>query len=321
MNAPLLEIRDLHGGYRRGGWVPGRSRWHEAVRGVSLDLFPGTFHGLAGESGSGKSTLARALVQLVRPTSGSLRLDGQELLGASTAGLREARRRIQLVFQDPATALSPRRSVAQILREPAQHFGLDASDDRLVAALEAVGLDAAALPRRPRQFSSGQRQRIAIARALVCEPDVLVADEALSALDVSVQARVLEVLRTLQRDRGLCLLLISHDLAVLRENADDVGIMYGGRLVEHGPTARLFEHPAHPYTRQLLAALPRLDPATTVAAPPPGAGLAGPIRDGGCVFQARCPDVMAQCATRIPAATRLPGARDHRVECHLHLSD
>ncbi len=257
----LLSVRDLSSGYRtrRSGWLAGH-RLQPTVHGVSMDLHAGRIHGLAGESGSGKSTLARTLVGLVSAVSGSVRLAGRELLEGHRVQGADARRRIQLVFQDPAASLSPRRTIAQILREPARHFGLDSSAAALSRVLETVGLDDAALERLPSQFSSGQRQRIAIARALICEPDLLIADEALASLDVRVQAQVLDVFRRLRDQHGLCLLLISHDLAVLAENADDTSVMHQGRLVEQGPTRRLFEQPTHPYTRQLLDAVPRFEP-------------------------------------------------------------
>jgi peptide/nickel transport system ATP-binding protein len=257
--AALLSVRDLYAGYERRGTWPGAPRERiEAVRGVSLELGRGTIHGLAGASGCGKSTLARALIQLVPLTRGSVRLDGRELVGADRALVGEARRRIQLVFQDPGAALSPRRTVAQTLSEAARHFGLGAGRDQLVAALEAVQMDADALDRLPGQFSSGQRQRIAIARALICEPDLLVADEALASLDVHVQARILALLRGLRDERGLSILLISHDLAVLRENATAISVMLDGECVETAAASRLFEAPSHPYTRRLVAAIPRL---------------------------------------------------------------
>lgn len=315
---PLLTLRDLEGSYGRRSalWRKG-DRPVRALRGVSLDLHAGRMFGLAGESGSGKSTLARMLVRLVPAQGGSVRLEGEELLHARGTVEREARRRIQLVFQDPASALSPRRTVAQSLAEPARHFGLDASPDVLTNALEAVGLDASALQRYPRQFSSGQRQRIAIARALVCDPDLLIADEALSALDVFVQAQVLEVLKNLRDRRGMSILLISHDLAVLAQHADDIGVMYRGHLVEQAPARQLITAPAHPYTRQLLAALPRLDPAIPLAAPEPDAALAGPAEGPGCVFAPRCPEAFDRCDREASRPHRAPGDRAHHVECHL----
>ncbi len=318
MSSILLTVENLHVAYGRGGgWLGRRRSWFAAVRGVGLSLEAGSIHGLAGESGSGKSTVARALVQLVDVREGSVQLGGMELIGASREQLRDARRRIQLVFQDPGAALSPRRTVAQILEEPARHFGLDAGRERLVDVLEAVGLDATALDRLPNQFSSGQRQRVAIARALICEPDLLVADEALSALDVSVQARILGRLRRLRDERGLTILLISHDLAVLRENADHVTVMYRGRCVEQASTDRLFSAPAHPYTQQLIGALPDLDPACPPRTPPPGVALATEAVDRGCAFRPRCGAAFSPCAEQAPELAAIPGSPRHHVECHL----
>ena len=217
--------------------------------------------------------------------------------------------------------MSPRRTIAQSLREPARHFGLDDSDAHLGSALEAVGLDRSALARQPRAFSSGQRQRIAIARALVCEPDLLVADEALAALDVSIQAQIMELLRRLCRDRSMGILLISHDLAVLRENAASISVMYRGRIVEHGNGPAVFRSAAHPYTRQLLAALPRLDPSLPGVMVDPGAGLAERHSGPGCVFQHRCPVVQDHCRVTTPGRRPVPDQPEHHVECHLDIGD
>lgn len=251
----LLEVRNLclRHAMRRGSGKPAR----EAVSDVSFRIEAGGAFGLAGESGSGKSTLALALVRLLNPSAGQVLLDGRDLAGLSGAGLREARRRVQIVFQDPAAILSPRRTIAQTLREPLQHFrGDEAHRHRAlaVAALAEVGLADDVLERYPHQFSSGERQRIAIARALLAGPDLLVADEAVSALDVSVQAQVLQLLGQLRRQHGVALLFISHDLAVIRQLAETVGIMCAGRLVECGPIATVFSEPRHAHTRALLAA-------------------------------------------------------------------
>ena len=318
MSGDLLSISNLHVAYRRNdGWIGARDRWFAAVRGVSLSVAPGTIHGLAGESGSGKSSLARALVQLVPAQRGSILLHGEELLGADRTRLKEARRRIQLVFQDPGAALSPRRTIAQTLAEPARHFGLEAGRERLIESLEAVGLDATALDRLPGQFSSGQRQRIAIARALICDPELLVADEALSALDVSVQARILDRLRRLRDERGLAILLISHDLATLQENADDISIMYRGRCIEHAAKHRLFAAPTHPYTKQLISALPGLEPGSPPQLPALGAALAADEVDTGCAFRPRCAAAFAPCADQAPERSIVAGDPHHHVECHL----
>lgn len=314
---PLLRVSQMHLTHagRRGLLQPSTAPVR-ALQGLDLLLERGQIHGLAGESGSGKSTLARSLVQLAQPDAGDALLDGVSIYRGDPEARRQARRRIQLIFQDPGTSLSPRRTIAQSLREPARHFGLDDSNARLAGILEAVGLDAGALARQPREFSSGQRQRIAIARALVCEPDLLVADEALAALDVSVQAQVMELLRGLSKDRAMGILLISHDLALLRENADVLSIMYRGRVVEQGPCEPLFQAPAHPYTRQLFAALPRLDPSLPRTVIEVGAGLAERRSGPGCVFQHRCGLVHEACRRSAPARRPLPGKPDHHVECH-----
>jgi peptide/nickel transport system ATP-binding protein len=250
----LLQIRDLSVNYARR-----RSRGGEvsALRSVNFDISAGEAWGLAGESGSGKSTLARCLVGLVRPSAGQVRLDGDDIAMLRGSARLEARRRIQIVFQDPAAALSPRRSVAQSLHEVlAQFRGAQASDHAAMAttALAEVGLGPDVLPRYPHQFSSGQRQRIVLARALLARPDLLVADEAVSSLDVSVQAQVLQLLRRLRAEHGLALLFISHDLAVIRQVADQVAIMKSGQLVERGPVDAVYSKPEHPHTRELLAA-------------------------------------------------------------------
>lgn len=290
-----------------------------AVDRVSFVLGKGEVFGLVGESGSGKTSLARALVGLVPSVSGSIRLGGRELAGGSSPGWSDARRRIQIVFQDPGAALSPRRSVEQTLREPLVHFGLGdpaGHREQVVDTLQAVGLDESALPRYPHQFSSGQRQRIAIARALIVDPEVLIADEAVSALDVSVQARVLNLLASLRAERGIAMLFISHDLAVIRQLADTVGIMYRGRMVELAPANALFQQPVHPYTGQLLNAVPDLD--QPLAVPATGVALASRSADEGCGFRLYCPRAMDICKSVAPELSVTPDSEAHRVECHLN---
>jgi oligopeptide/dipeptide ABC transporter ATP-binding protein len=284
---------------------------------VDLQLNAGEIHGLAGESGSGKSTLARALVGLVPVRGGNIRLMAQD---GDDHQSDDPRRLVQLVFQDPSAALSPRRTVAQTLEEAARHFGLPSGRNHLASILTSVGLDASALDRLPRQFSSGQRQRIALARALICDPRVLVADEALASLDVSVQARILALLRALRDERQLAILLISHDLAVLRENADRLSVMYRGRCVESGPVDAVFGRPSHPYTRQLIEALPRLRPGAGDGAGkrPPLPGIAAQTSEDGCAFRSRCGEALARCEREAPGPTAVSGATDHHVECHLH---
>jgi peptide/nickel transport system ATP-binding protein len=317
----LLEIDALHVHYElRGGFARrARGRPREVLRavdGVDLTIAQGERLGLVGESGCGKSTLGRAIVGLEPPASGSLRFRGVPLTGERG---RAQRRRIQMVFQDPYSSLNPRMTVRQTLAELLRAHRMvpkDAIDARCRELLELVGLGARALDAHPRQFSGGQRQRVAIARALALEPELLVADEPVSALDVSVQATVLNLLDELRARLGLTVLLIAHNMAVVRHVSDRVAVMYLGRIVETAPTDELFTNPRHPYTRGLLTAVPRLVPgrASTsegVAGDPPS-----PIElPTGCRFHPRCP--LAQeplCSTEDPALEE--GLPRHFAACH-----
>ena len=257
MTAPLLEVQDLVKHYR----LPRDSLRHpaphvQALRGVSFQVQAGRSLGIVGESGSGKSTLARLVMALEAPTQGQVRLLGRDLNALSASELRAARRDFQMVFQDPYGSLDPRQRVGRIVAEPL--VGATAVDTRtrVAAALDAVGLRAADADKYPHEFSGGQRQRIAIARALITRPKLIVADEPVSALDVSVQAQVLNLLADLQAQFGVTYLFISHDLAVVDHVCDEVAVMRCGRIVEHGPTEQVLQHPAHDYTRALLAAIP-----------------------------------------------------------------
>ena len=292
-----------------------------AVRGVSLDIERGRIHALVGESGCGKTSLARAILRLLPAESGELLFRGQDLLRMKAGHLRQARRHIQAVFQDPQASLSPRRSVLQTLREPLDHFRLGPAAgrvERAMAALEAVGLDPALRHRYPHELSGGQRQRVALARALVSEPDLIVADEPVSSLDVPVQAHIIDLIKELQESRGLAFLFVSHDLSVVQRLANQVSVMYLGELVETGPAAELFARPAHPYTRALLASVPVPDPSQ-----PPPVALAGEPPSAltppdGCVFHMRCPARFEPCASRAPRESCPTGAgAHHRVKCHL----
>lgn len=292
-----------------------------AVDRVSLGIEAGCIFGLAGESGSGKSTLGRAILQLVKPDAGRILFKGRDLANLGSREMHDVRRRIQIIFQDPATALSPRRTIGQTLLEPLDLFSIGASNERTglaVDALQAVGLNGDALPRFPHQFSSGQRQRIGIARALITGPELVIADEAVSALDVSVQAQILESIVQLRRDRGIAFLFISHDLAVIRQVADDVGIMYRGQLVEAAAREQLFANPLHPYTRQLLASVPNPDPSARRGSLNAPAGLLREPAGTGCVFTRRCGEAMPVCRQSEPADTRPRRSRPHRVKCHLY---
>jgi oligopeptide/dipeptide ABC transporter ATP-binding protein len=274
-----------------------------AVDGVSLTVTRGRVLGVIGESGCGKTTLARCIVRLLDPDAGSIRLDGEELTELSGRDLRRARGRIQMVFQDPYTSLNPRMSIGDAVAEAAHVHGT--AGDRGVQAyvselLDRVGLSPQLATRRPSELSGGQRQRVAIARALAVRPDVLIADEAVSALDVSIQAQVLNLLRQLTDELGLATIFIGHQLAVIAHVADDVAIMYLGAIVEEGPTSAVFESPQHPYTAALLAAHPEPgQPRTTRVA------IAGDVPSPldiptGCRFRTRCSFAETRCEGRVP---------------------
>ena len=292
----------------RGLWRPGAVR---AVTEVSLAVGKGEAVGLVGESGSGKSTLGRVMLGLLAPSAGRVVVDGVDLAGVDGAARRGLRRRMQLVFQDPYSSLDPRRRVAaQVGDGLAIHrIGGVAERAGLVAALlEQVGLPASAASRYPHEFSGGQRQRLGIARALATGPDLLVADEPVSALDVSVQAQVLALLADLRTRLGLALLFISHDLPVVRSLCDRVVVMYLGRVMEEGPVADVFRRPLHPYTQALLSAAPSLDPALrrtrVLLRGEPPSPAAPP---SGCVFRTRCPVAVEDCAEGVPTLRRYGG--------------
>ena len=264
---PLLQVSDLVRHYalpRQRLLAP--VQHVRALNGVSLRITAGRSLGIVGESGSGKSTLARLVMALDTPTSGRVQLLGRDLHALPPAELREARRDFQMVFQDPYGSLDPRQTIARIVTEPLQAQGATRAEQQARAAevLDQVGLRRSDLAKYPHEFSGGQRQRVAIARAIITRPRLVVADEPVSALDVSVQAQVLNLLQDLQQDFGITYLLISHDLAVVSHLCDEVAVLYQGRIVEQGPPATLFGQPQHPYTRTLVDAVPRLPPAGTM---------------------------------------------------------
>ncbi|RPH44574.1 MAG: ATP-binding cassette domain-containing protein [Burkholderiales bacterium] len=324
VSVPLLAIRDLVRRYR----LP-RTRLFGpppellAVDGVSLSIDPGRSLGVVGESGSGKSTLARAAMALEAPDAGTVELLGQDLNALAPDALRRARRDFQMVFQDPYGSLDPRQTVERIVAEPLSAIGHVAAAERrerIGEALASVGLRAGDLGKFPHEFSGGQRQRIAIARALITRPKLIVADEPVSALDVSVQAQVLNLLRDLQTRLGLTYLLISHDLAVVDHVCDRVAVMYAGRIVEEGDPRTLFAAAAHPYTRALLDAVPRADDPDRrrrrrAAAQVAPADAAAPRAGGpGCAFAARCPHALPRCREETPVLRPLDA--DRQVACH-----
>ena len=295
-----------------------------AVDNVSLRVMRGETLGLVGESGCGKSTLGRCLLRLQAPTDGAIRFAGQDITQASMRSLRPLRPRMQMVFQDPAGALNPRRRVGDLIAEPLRVHRLPDGSRRNAAAtaarvaelVELVGLRADHLARYSHEFSGGQRQRIGIARALALGPELIVADEPVSALDVSVQAQVVNLLMDLQERLGLTMLFIAHDLAVIRQVATRTAVMYLGAIVETGPTREVFARPAHPYTAALLAAVPRLSHAGQPRHQAPLRGeVPSPMNPpDGCRFHTRCPHVQPRCRTERP---ELRGAQDARqVACH-----
>jgi oligopeptide/dipeptide ABC transporter ATP-binding protein len=312
----LLETRDLRTHFRRGGWLR-PARWLRAVDGVSLSLARQETLGLVGESGSGKTTLGRTILRLVEPTAGQVFLGGQEITGLSQGALRPLRRRMQVVFQNPYASLNPRRRVGAIVGQPLAVHQVPGDHARMVEdLLDRVGLPRDAARRYPHEFSGGQRQRVAIARALALRPDLVVADEITSGLDVTVKLRVLALLRELQGDFRVAYLFISHDLAVVRQVADRVAVMYLGEIVEEASTEPLFERPRHPYTQVLRASVPPPDPEALWRPPvlpgDPPSPLAVP---SGCRFHPRCPIAEARCRTEPPRLRTL--AAGHRVACHL----
>ena len=291
----------------------------KAVDGITFDIFRGQTLGLVGESGCGKTTAGRALLRLVRPTGGSMHFDGNNINKLDRHGLRQLRNRMQIIFQDPYGSMNPRMTVQAALSEPMALHGIGSSRrdrvDRAASLLEEVGLLSEHLGRYPHEFSGGQRQRICIARALAVEPEFIVCDESVSALDVSVQAQVLNLLNDLQERRDLTYIFISHDLSVVRNASDRVTVMYLGKVCEVGNADAIYSSPAHPYTRVLLASAP--EPASTVDESESAIGdeIPSPIHPpSGCRFRTRCPRATDRCATEEPVLREL--VEDHFVACH-----
>lgn len=321
MTTPILDVHELKTWYpvRRGMFGRG-SAWLRAVDDVTFTVMRGETLAIVGESGCGKSTLGRTILRFVEATGGNVWLDGHRITEMSRVELRRLRRHMQVVFQDPASSLSPRMRVRDIIAEPLVNFGLAgdraAVDARVADLLCQVGLPRSAAERYPHEFSGGQRQRIAIARALAPEPDLIICDEAVSALDTSSKAQIVNLLSDLQQRLGLALLFISHDLAVVEHIADRVAVMYLGKIVEIGARAALFEEPAHPYTRALLSAV--LDPsrAHRRARIILRGEVPSPIDPpSGCRFRTRCPHAFDRCAAEEPALRERPGGQ--AAACHL----
>ena len=321
MNAPLLVVDNLKKHFQLSGGFFGARRLVYAVDGVSFEIHKGETLSLVGESGCGKSTVGRAILRLFDITSGRVMLDGQRIDNLSPSKLAPLRKRIQVVFQDPFSSLNPRMRVRDILAEPIRNFGLSRSNPALNARLDdlmdKVGLPREAVRRWPHEFSGGQRQRICIARALAAEPDLMICDEAVSALDVSVKAQIVNLLQDLQKELGLAMLFISHDLAVVEHITHRVAVMYLGRIVEMAPRRSLFATPSHPYTRALLSAIPVPDPNVRRERIILKGDVPSPVNPPmGCRFNTRCPYAFDRCRSDEPAL-RLVGSGQFAA-CHLH---
>ncbi|MFF2808215.1 ABC transporter ATP-binding protein [Streptomyces sp. NPDC058000] len=328
---PLLSVRDLTMTF------PGRRRAAAPVRavdGITFDVAAGETLGLVGESGCGKSTTGRLIVRLLEPTAGSVTYDGRDISHLSQRELKPLRKDLQMVFQDPHSSLNPRQTVARIIADPLLVQGSPAADARERAAelMELVGLIPEHIDRYPHEFSGGQAQRIGIARALATGPRLVVADEPVSALDVSVQAQIVNLMERLQHELGLAYLFIAHDLAVVKRVCDRVAVMYLGRIVETGPKKEVYTAPAHPYTRALLSAVPLPDPAaerareriTLLGDPSPSSQLRSSRGDPnrpaalplGCTFRPRCPNAQGICRTDTPALRAVVPGAARQVACH-----
>ncbi|MDV3253726.1 dipeptide ABC transporter ATP-binding protein [Devosia sp. BK] len=325
MTKPILEIRNLvkHYKVKKTSVFDRRSEKVHAVDGVSLKIEAGRTMGLVGESGCGKSTLGKLIVRLEDATAGEVLYHGENFLASSGQRLRDLRKDLQIIFQDPYASLNPRMTVQQILEEPFEiHCSMEGSERhaRVRQLLDQVGLSSSQADRYPHEFSGGQRQRIGIARAIALNPKLIVCDEPVSALDVSIQSQVLNLLKRLQREMGLSYLFIAHGLAAVKHISDDVGVMYLGKLVEAAPKSRLFAAPAHPYTQALISAIPAPNPRVKKQRIVLQGDVPSPIRPpAGCRFHTRCPraaDVGEACRTIEPKSVEI--APGHNVACHLY---
>ena len=317
--APLVEVHEIEKHFPVGSWRPFKPR--EAVRAlnrVSFCIEKGETFGLVGESGCGKSTVARVMLGLIPPTAGQVRFEGRDILSLDSRALKRLRRRMQIIFQDPFSSLDPRKTIQNIVAEPLHVHRVGSRQERqqrVRELMDLVGIIPEALDRYPHEFSGGQRQRIAIARALALNPDLIVCDEPVSALDVSIQAQVLNLLKELQRDLGLTYLFISHDLSVVKHLSTRVGVMYLGSIIEVAPVDTLFDKPMHPYTLSLMSALPVPDPRKSGKRIILEGDVPSPISPPpGCPFHTRC--FMAEDICREKAPVLEATDQDHLVACH-----
>ena len=323
-NDTLLKVRHLKKHFPvKGGLLRREVASVKAVDDVSFDLPSHQTLGLVGESGCGKSTLGRTILRLHQPTAGQVWLDGTEVTAADKAKLKALRRDMQIIFQDPYASLSPRRTILETLLEPLQIHGIGSKAEqrqKVEDLLEVVGLRKAVLNRYPHEFSGGQRQRVGIARALTLNPKFIVADEAVSALDVSVQSQVLNLIADLQDEFDISFLFISHDLSVVQHISHNVGVMYLGKLVETASAKDIYADPKHPYTKALMSAVPVPDPKTKSSRIVLAGDVPSPMNPpSGCPFHTRCPEAMPHCAARVPQPVNVgTDANAHWVSCHLH---
>ncbi|MFQ5913412.1 MAG: ABC transporter ATP-binding protein [Nitrospinota bacterium] len=316
----LLEVKNLKKYFPVRGGIFGKTVGHvKAVDGVSFSIRKGETLGLVGESGSGKSTTGRSILRLIEPTAGEVQFDGVDVLSLGKEGLRALRRRMQIIFQDPYASLNPRMTVGSIVGEPFAIHKIASGQERahrVEALLNRVGLSAEHMRRYPHEFSGGQRQRIGIARALALNPDFMIGDEPVSALDVSIQAQVINLLQDLQNELGLSYLIIAHDLSVVRHISHRVAVMYLGKIVEIAKNEDLYPNPLHPYTEALLSAVPVPDPKKKQDRIVLRGDIPSPINPpSGCVFHTRCPIAEDRCREEIPELRTLPDGR--QVACHL----
>jgi oligopeptide/dipeptide ABC transporter ATP-binding protein len=324
VTAPLLEVRDVHKTFPLAYGLVARAtraqrRAVHAVSGVSLSLRPGTTLGVVGESGSGKTTLGRLVLGLLRPTAGEIHFEGEQIAGASRDRWFRLRREIQVIFQDPYASLDPRQRIEDIIREPLDIHGIGTPAERrhkVAELMDRVALSPTYARKLPHELSGGLRQRVGIASALVVEPKLIVADEPVSALDVSVQGQIVDLLAELQQTTGVAYVFISHDLGVVREVSDRVAVMYLGRIVEEGTVEQVYDNPEHPYTRALLSAIPPADPTIEHRPIPLSGEIPTPIDPPtGCPFHPRCPLAQPVCASVVPPS--LDYGAGHVAACHV----
>ncbi len=308
----ILEIKNLRKEF-------GTKKPIVAVDNISLTLQKGKTLGIVGESGSGKSTLGRIMLRLIEPTSGQITFNNQDLMQVKPKELRNLRSKMQMIFQDPMASLDPRMSVRELIKEPLNIHNIGSKQERNKAVeeiAEKVGIAKSALEKFPHEFSGGQRQRISIARAVINKPDLIVADEPVSALDVSIQAQILNLLKDLRREMNLSFIFISHDLSVVNYFCDEVAVMYLGNIVEYAPTSELFANPKHPYTQALISAIPEIDTENKAKRIILTGDVPNPAdAPSGCHFHPRCPIAIASCATQVPILKNY--GTNHQVSCNL----